>query len=127
MGSGGVVHGRNGRIQKGRGDAEIIQPSVPGFRTAANHADHPSPDFAAPPDATILLAVGVVLPPFGRLDVNMLVDVERVPNPGAAFRLSAASSNTLNPPVIRPYPLLHHTLLKIHAPTPQMGRCLSII
>jgi hypothetical protein len=33
-------------------------------------------DLTDPPVATILLGVGAVLPPFGRLDVNTLVDVE---------------------------------------------------
>jgi hypothetical protein len=68
-----------------------------------------------------------VLPPFGQLDVNMVVDVERVPYPRGASRLSAANSNTRVPPVIRPYHPLHHTLLKIHAPPPQMGQYLSSI
>jgi hypothetical protein len=35
----------------------------------------PPLDLAAPPVATILLDVGVVLPPLGQLDVNMPVDV----------------------------------------------------
>jgi hypothetical protein len=85
------------------------------------------PDLAAPPNAIVLLAVVVVLPLFGRLYVNMLVDVERAPFPSIASRLSAASSNTLNPPLIRPYPYLHHTLLKTQAPPPRMGRYLNSI
>jgi hypothetical protein len=57
----------------------------------------------------------------------MLVDVERSPYPSAVSQLSGASSNTLNPPLIRPYPLLHHTLLKVHAPNPQMGRHILLV
>jgi hypothetical protein len=84
----------------------------------------PPPNLTAPPVATALLAARVVLPPFGRLDVSrlvditLLVDVERVPCPSTASRVSAASSNTLNLPLICPYSPLHHTRMKIHAPTP---------
>jgi hypothetical protein len=87
----------------------------------------PPPNLADPPVATVRLAVVVVLPPFGRLDVSRLVDVERAPYPSAASRLSAASSNTLSPSLIRPYPPLYHTLLKIDAPPPQTGRYFSSI
>jgi hypothetical protein len=62
----------------------------------------PPPDLAAPPVATVLLVVGVVQPPFGRLDSNTLVDVEPSPYPSVASRLSAASYNTRVPPLIRP-------------------------
>jgi hypothetical protein len=85
----------------------------------------PPRDLAAPPIATVLVASFVALPPFGRLEdrveVSMLVDVKRAPYPGDASRVSAASSNTLNPPVIRPYPPLYHTLLKIQAPPPKLS------
>jgi hypothetical protein len=37
----------------------------------------------------VLVAIGVMLPPFGRLDVSMLVDVEQAPYPSGASRLSA--------------------------------------
>jgi hypothetical protein len=83
-------------------------------------------DLAAPPVATFLLATFVVLPPFGRLDVSMLVDVGRAPYTSVAPRLSAARSNTRVPPLIRPYPPLHHTLLKIHAPPPKWDGVLAI-
>jgi hypothetical protein len=65
----------------------------------------PPPYLAAPSDATVLIAIVVVLLTFGRLDVSMLVDVERASYPSVAFRLNAACSNTLNPTLIRPYPL----------------------
>jgi hypothetical protein len=35
----------------------------------------PPLDLAAPPVATVLLAVGDVLPPLGQLDINTTVDV----------------------------------------------------
>jgi hypothetical protein len=82
----------------------------------------PLPDLAAPPIVTILRVVGVVLPPFGRLDVSMLIDVKRAPYPSVVSRISTASSNTHAPPLIRPYPPRHHKLMKIHAPPPQIGR-----
>jgi hypothetical protein len=86
----------------------------------------PPPDLAAPSDATILLALVVVLTPFGWLDVMRLVDVERTPHPSATCRLSTASSNTLNPPLIRPHPPLHHTLLKVQAPPPKWDGILLV-
>jgi hypothetical protein len=79
------------------------------------------PDPAAPPVATDLLDVGIVLPPFGRLDHSMLVDVERAPYRGGASRLSTAGSNTRVPPLIRLYPPLQHTLPKIHGPPSPNG------
>jgi hypothetical protein len=62
----------------------------------------PPQELAASPVATVLLAAGIMSHPFGRLDVNMLVDVEQAPYPSAASWLSAASSNTRVPPLIRP-------------------------
>jgi hypothetical protein len=59
-----------------------------------------------------------MLPTFGRLDVRMLVDFERVPCPSVASRRSAAISSTRVPPLIRMYPPRHHTLLKTQAPPP---------
>jgi hypothetical protein len=76
------------------------------------------PYLAAPPVATVLLVVVLVLPPFGRFDVCRLVEVERAQYPSLASRLSAASSTTRAPPLICPYSPRHHTLLKIHAPNP---------
>jgi hypothetical protein len=81
-------------------------PPYRGFRLRLILRITPPLDLAAPPDATVLLAVVVVLPPFGRLDVSMLVDVERAPYSSAASRFSAASSNILDPPFIRPYRLI---------------------
>jgi hypothetical protein len=102
--------------KRAAGVRTLFKPSVPGIPAEVYPYEHP----AAPPIATILLALGVVLPPFGRLDATRLVDVEQAPYPSAASRLSAASSNTRVPPLIRPYPPRHPTLMKIQAPTPQM-------
>jgi hypothetical protein len=79
----------------------------------------PPPYFAALPVAIVLLAAGVVMPPFGRLDVCMMVDVERAPYPSVASGFFAASSNTRVPSLICPYPPLHPTLLKMHAHPPK--------
>jgi hypothetical protein len=58
----------------------------------------------------------------------MLVDVEREPHRSIACRVSAAISNTRVPPLIRPYPIRLHTLLKIYRPPPpEMGKYLSSI
>jgi hypothetical protein len=54
---------------------KLLKPSEHIFPAAGYHDDNPSLDFATPPVATALLVAGVVLPPLGQLDVNMLVDV----------------------------------------------------
>jgi hypothetical protein len=59
-------------FKRAAGVRKLFKSPVPGF---------PSPllpyslFLAAPPVATVLLAVGVVLLPFGRLNFNTLVDV----------------------------------------------------
>jgi hypothetical protein len=83
----------------------------------------PPLDLAALPVATVLLSAGVVMPSFGRLDRNRLVDAELSPYPSVA---SAANSNTRVPPLIRPYPPRLHTLLKIHAPSPKW-ECIMVV
>jgi hypothetical protein len=105
-----------------RGCGNYSNPLYRLFRRLMILMNTTPPDLAAPPVATDLLDVGVVLPPLGRLDVSMLVDVERAPYPSGASRLSAAGSNTRVPPLIRPHPPLHHTLLlKIHGPPSPNG------
>jgi hypothetical protein len=113
--------------KKAAGVQKLFKPSVPVFRRRQILRNTPPLDLGAPPVARVLLAVGVVLPDFGRLDVSRLVDVERAPYPSAASRLSAANSNTRVPPFIRPYPPRHLKFLKIQAPPPVMGRYHSSI
>jgi hypothetical protein len=59
----------------------------------------PPLDLAAPPVAYVLVIVGVVLSPFGRLDDSLPVGVDLAPYPSVASRLSAANSNTRVPPL----------------------------
>jgi hypothetical protein len=83
------VHGRNGRIQKGCGCAKIIET----LRIT------PPPYLDATDLLPTRLSSSLLLSsttPFGRLDVSKLVDVERMPYPSVASRLSAAISNTFN-------------------------------
>jgi hypothetical protein len=49
------------------------------FRRRLILTNTPPPHLAAPPDETVLLATVVLLPPFSRLDVRRMVDVERAP------------------------------------------------
>jgi hypothetical protein len=117
--------------KKAAGVQKLFKPSSLGFRRRLEHPkpnsharilkNTPSLDLAAPPVATAFLVDGVVLPRFGRLDVRMVVDVERAPYLGHASRLSAASYNTRVPPVNSPYPPCHQTLVKMQAPSPQNG------
>jgi hypothetical protein len=107
--------------KKAAGVRILFKPSVPGFPAAVDPHEHPPPDLAAHHVATLLIDVVVLLPPFGRLDVRILVDDDRAPYPSDTFRLSTASSYTLNPPFVRPYPPLHHIVLKIQAPPPPNG------
>jgi hypothetical protein len=101
-------------IQFPAGVRKSFKPCVPCIRRRLILRITPPPDdLAAPPDESALLIIVVVLPSFGRLDVSMLVDVERAPYPSVASRLSAASSNILNQPLICPFPPLHLTLVKI--------------
>jgi hypothetical protein len=68
-----------------------------------------------------LLVVGVVMPSLGstrRQHAGRRV----APFPSGAFRLSAAGSNTLNPPLIRPYPPRQKNISQVHAPSPQIER-----
>jgi hypothetical protein len=85
--------------KKAAGVRKLFKLSVPVFRRYLIMRITPPPYLA-----TVLLVVGVLMPPFGRLDVSMLVDVERAPYPSAASRVSAANSNIRVPPPIRPYP-----------------------
>jgi hypothetical protein len=64
------------------------------FRRRLILINTPPPSLAAPPVAIVLLIVRVVLPPFGRLDVRMVVDVERAPDPSATLELFAALTYT---------------------------------
>jgi hypothetical protein len=96
-----------------------FKPSVPGFPAAAHPLEHPAAKSrrSTRRDCLIRLsAYGVVLPSFGRLDVIKQVDVKRAPYPNVDSWLSAASSNTRVPPLIRPYPPRHHILPEIHPP-----------
>jgi hypothetical protein len=98
-----VVHDRNGHIRKGAEGPRITQTLRTEFSGGGSPLGPPPPTLAAPPVAIILVADGVVLPPFGRLDVNNLLDVERGPYLSAPSRLPAASSYTRVPPLICPY------------------------
>jgi hypothetical protein len=55
-----------------------------------------------------------------------LVDGERAPFPGAPSRLTIASSAVGVPPLIRPYPPRHHTLLR-YMPQPPQARLYQIV
>jgi hypothetical protein len=75
VGSGGVVHVRNGRITIGRGCENYSNPPHKVFRRRFILRRAPPLDLAAPPVAIVLLVVDVVPPHLGHLDVNMPVDV----------------------------------------------------
>jgi hypothetical protein len=80
---------------------------------------------AAPTVKIGLLAVGVLMPPFGRLDVNKLVDVERTPYPSAfsAFRRQLQHQRPTVDLSISPR---LQALWKIHAPFPQWDGILVV-
>ena len=79
--------------KKAAGVRNLFKPSVPDFPAAADpHKPLNLAALSSRRSSSLLLLF--VLPPFGRLDVNMMVDVERAPYPGAASRLFAASSDT---------------------------------
>jgi hypothetical protein len=109
-----------------RGCGNYSNPSCRVFRWRLIIKNTPPPDLAAPPVAIVLLAGVVVLPSFGRLEVNMLVDVERAPYPSAASRLSAASSNTRVQPLIRPYLLSTTHYYRSNPPPPQWDGILVV-
>jgi hypothetical protein len=98
--------------ERPRGCGKYSNPPYPVFPAADDTLEHPA---AKPRHCDI----GIVIPPFGRLDVNGLVDVERAPYPSGASRHSAACSNTRVSPLIHPYHPHHHTLMKILAPPPK--------
>jgi hypothetical protein len=106
VGSGGVGHGHHCRIEKGRGVTDIIAKlSVHGFPAAVDPEDRcrrTTPLLPSRQSSSLLVPC---YPPLGRLDRNGLVGKQRAPFPGAASRLSAASSNTLHLPLTHPYPL----------------------
>jgi hypothetical protein len=82
------------------GVRKCIQTLRTGFSGGEYSCGSPPLDLAAPSFATILLHVGVVLPPLGRLDANVQLDAGRAPYLSVSSRLSAASSNTrVSPPV----------------------------
>jgi hypothetical protein len=58
------------------------------------------------------------LTPYGSSMIKGPVDGQREPCHGAASRLSAASSKTLGPPLIRLYPPRRHALVR-YMPNPQ--------
>jgi hypothetical protein len=55
-----------------------------------------------------------------------LVDSERTLFLGAASRLTIATSNARDPPVIRMYPPRHHTLLRYMSHSPKIGLYLVV-
>jgi hypothetical protein len=77
-----------------------------GFLLVAADLTSTPPYGAAPLAEAVFLVVDVEFHP--RVWVwstsRALVDIERAPFPGVASRLSASSSNTRIPPLIRPYP-----------------------
>jgi hypothetical protein len=105
VGSGGVGHGHHCRIQKGRGDTDIIaKPSAQSFPAAAdieNRCRRTTPLLPSRQSSYVLVSC---CPRLGWLDRHKLVGEQRASFPGAAFRQSAATSNTLHLPLIRPYP-----------------------
>jgi hypothetical protein len=104
--NGGVGHDHHCRVQQGREGTDIIaRPSAQSFPEAADPEDRCHRTTALLRSRQSSFFVGVVLPPLGRLDRNMLVNEQRAPFPGATSRLSAANSNTLHLSLIHPYPL----------------------
>jgi hypothetical protein len=90
------------------------------FPAAANLISTTPPDLAALLAAAVLLALDVELHPprWVCSTPRTVVDAERAPFPSAATRLSAASSNTRVPPLIRPYPSHQRSISEKPPPPP---------
>jgi hypothetical protein len=89
-----------------RGTDNIAKPPVHGF-PAADVRGYSCRHYTTPllplrQSSSLMVAC---CPSLGRLERSMLVGKQRAPFPGAASRLSVASSNTLHLPPIHPHPL----------------------